>query len=86
MFRRLEHKSGHKVDTTSTSRHRLLKSKDLNILIREAGLFDVWGSVHSRDKEFTHQSATHKVHSRLDFFLMNAIDRQQIYLIIILCI
>jgi len=64
----------HHLDTTSTSRHRSTQSKDLNILIREAGLFDVWRSVHTRDKEFTHYSATYKVHSRLDFFLMNTID------------
>lgn len=69
----------HQLDTTSTSRHGSPKSKDLNILIREAGLFDVWRSAHTRDREFTHYSATHKVHSRLDFFLMNIIDRHRVH-------
>lgn len=62
------------MDTTSTSRHRPPKSKDLNILIREAGLFDIWGEEYIQGIK----SLPTKVHSRLDFFLMNTIDRQQI--------
>lgn len=37
----------HQLDTTSTSRHGSPKSNDLNTLIREAGLIDVWRSVHT---------------------------------------
>ena len=66
------------LDTTSKNKHRSPKSKDLNILIKGAGLFDVWRSKHSRDREFTHYSATHKVHSRLDFFLMNTTNRHRV--------
>ena len=69
----------HRLDTTSSSRHGSLKSKDLNVLMKEAGLFDVWRSTHTRDREFTHYSATHKVHSRLDFFLMNITDRHRVH-------
>lgn len=68
----------HQLDTASTGRHGFTKSKDLSTLIREAGLIDVWTSVHARNREFTHYSPTHKVHSRLDFFLMNAIDRYRV--------
>lgn len=69
----------YQLDTTSRSRHGFPKSKDLNKLIREAGLVDVWRSIHARDREFTHYSATHKVHSRLDFFLMNNTDRHRVH-------
>ena len=69
----------HQLDTTSMSRHGSPKSKTLNILTREAGLIDVWRSLHTRDREFTHYSATHKVHSRLDIFLMNTIDRHRVH-------
>lgn len=68
----------HQLDTTSRSRRGSPKSKALNILMKDAGLFDVWRSAHSRDREFTHYSATHNVHSRLDFFLMNTIDRYRV--------
>lgn len=48
---------------------------DLIRLIRETGLFDVWRDLHPLEKDFTHYSATHKVHSRIDYFLMNITDR-----------
>lgn len=38
-------------------------------------MFDVWRNLHLKDKDFTHYSLTHQVHSRLDFFLMNKVDR-----------
>ena len=69
----------HQLDTTSTSRHGSPKSKNLSILIREAGLFDLRRRVHTRDREFTHYSATHKVHSGLGFILMNTIDRHRVH-------
>lgn len=66
------------LDTTSMNRHKSQKSKNINILIKESGLFDVWRNMHAQDKEFTHYSATHQVHSRLDFFLMNITDRYRV--------
>ncbi|CAJ1058984.1 unnamed protein product [Xyrichtys novacula] len=68
----------YQLDTTSTSRQGSPKSKYLNTLIRETGLIDVWRNIHAREREYTHYSATHKVHSRLDFFLINTIDRHKI--------
>ena len=38
----------------------------------------MWRSVHRRDREFSQYSATQKVHSRLDFFLMNTVDRHRV--------
>ncbi len=66
------------LDTTSTNKHKSQRSKDLRILMKESGLFDVWRNLHAQNKEFTHYSATHQVHSRLDFFLMNIIDRYRV--------
>uniref|UniRef100_A0A3Q3B6N5 Reverse transcriptase domain-containing protein n=1 Tax=Kryptolebias marmoratus TaxID=37003 RepID=A0A3Q3B6N5_KRYMA len=66
------------LDTTSNKRQKTGRSKDLNILIREMGMFDVWRDLHIKEKEFTHYSSTHKVHSRIDLFLMNTIDRSKV--------
>lgn len=65
------------VDTTS-KRQKSSKSKDLNILIKETGTFDVWRDLHRSEKEYTHYSAAHKVHSRIDYFLMNKSDRYRV--------
>lgn len=66
------------IDTTSTKRCKCSKSRDLNMLIRETDLFDVWRSLHTCEKDYTHYSATHQVHSRIDFFLMNVTDRHRV--------
>lgn len=42
------------------------------------GLFDVWRSLHQQERDFTHYSATHRVHSRIDLFLMNNVDRHRV--------
>lgn len=68
----------HSIDTTSVKRHKCLKSKDLNLLIHETGMFDVWRNLHVSEKDYTHYSATHRVHSRIDFFLMNVTDRHRV--------
>lgn len=66
------------IDTTSTKQYKCLKSRDLNLLIQKTGLFDVWRDLHASDKDYTHYSATHRVLSRIDFFLMNATDRYRV--------
>lgn len=53
-------------------------SKSLNILIKETGMFDVWRNLHASEKDFTHFSATHQTHSRIDFFLMSIVDRHRV--------
>ena len=65
-------------DTTSKNKQKSPRSKDLNILIKESGMFDVWRSMHAQDKEYTHYSATYQVHSRLDLFIMNTTDRHRV--------
>ena len=65
-------------DTTSKNKQKSRRSKDLNILIRESGLFDVWRNIHAQENEYTHYSATYQVHARLDLFLMNTIDRHRV--------
>ena len=41
-------------------------------------MFDVWRNLHASEKDYTHYSATQRVHSRIDFFLMNVTDRHRV--------
>lgn len=66
------------LDSTSTKRHKSQRSKALRILIKETGMFDVWRNLRKLEKDFTHYSAVHRVHSRLDYFLMNITDRHRV--------
>lgn len=51
------------------------RSKDLNVWIKDNSLCDIWRILHPKDRDLTHYSLTHKVHSRLDFFLLNTKDK-----------
>lgn len=42
--------------------------------MKETGLFDVWRALHPKNRDYTHCSFSHQIHSRLDFFLMNVVD------------
>lgn len=42
------------------------------------GLFDVWRNLHKSIKDYTHYSATYRVHCRIDIFLMNVMDRHRV--------
>lgn len=66
------------MDTTSNRKHKYSLSKNLKMYISETGLFDVWRDFHPLEKDFTHYSASHKVHSRIDYFLMNITDRHRV--------
>lgn len=66
------------IDTTSKKQYKLHLTKQLNILIKETGMFDVWRNLHPSEKDYTHFSATHQIHSRIDFFLMNTVDRYRV--------
>lgn len=50
------------------------------MLIKETGLNDVWRDIHTQQKDFTHYSTTRQVHSRIDYFLMNAVDKHSLTL------
>lgn len=63
------------LDMTGCKRQKTYSSKDINILMKETGLFDVWRALHPKNRDYTHCSFSHQVHSRLDFFLMNVVDR-----------
>lgn len=66
------------MDTTSTNKKKHHRSKDLNLLIRESGLLDIWRTLHPLDKDFTHYSASHQVHSRIDLLFINLSDRYRV--------
>lgn len=65
-------------DTTSKNVPRNNKTKYLKKMIKEADLCDVWRDIHPIERDYTHYSAAHKVHSRIDFFLINTIDRYRV--------
>lgn len=41
-------------------------------------MIDVWRSMHLLEKDFTHYSAAHKIHSRIDYFFMNVTDNHRV--------
>lgn len=47
----------HALDTTSLKKHNSLRSKDLNMYIKETGLYNVWRELHAQNRDFTHYSA-----------------------------
>lgn len=64
----------HKNDTTSLKRSKKRISKFVNMSLEEMGLIDVWRILHPLGREYTHYSATHNVHSRIDYFFMSVGD------------
>ena len=42
------------------------------------GLIDVWRDLHPLEIDFTHYSAAHQVHSRIDQFFVNIDDRHRV--------
>ena len=46
--------------------------------MEETGLIDIWRSLSPLEKDFTHYSATHKIHSRIDYFFINMGDRHRV--------
>lgn len=68
----------HTKDTTSLKGRKNIKSKALNLLIKEVDLCDVWRELHPLENDYTHYSVDHKVHSRIDFFLINRSDKHRV--------
>uniref|UniRef100_A0A3B3I1X3 Reverse transcriptase domain-containing protein n=1 Tax=Oryzias latipes TaxID=8090 RepID=A0A3B3I1X3_ORYLA len=59
-----------KLDTTSKHKHKKAIAKFVKLSMEELGLLDVWRSLNPRKKAYTHYSASHKVHSRIDYFFV----------------
>lgn len=58
----------HSLDTTSLKGNKKQISKFVKLSLEEMGMIDIWRSLNSLEKDFTHYSATQNVHSRIDFF------------------
>lgn len=58
------------LDTTSQNRNKKCLTKYLNTTLEETGLVDVWRLLHPLQRDYTHYSIPHSVHSRIDYFLM----------------
>ena len=61
-------------DTTSTRRDKIQVTRVVNDSLEMQGMVDVWRETHPLDIEFTHYSATHDTHSRIDYLFMNRWD------------
>ena len=62
----------HNIDTTSEKRSRIQVCKYVNTLLEDMGLTDIWRSLHPLERDFTHYSAAHKVHSRIDYLFVDS--------------
>ena len=56
------------LDTTSLKGSKKQKSKFVKISLEEMGMMDIWRNLNPLERDFTHYSATHNVHSRIDYF------------------
>ena len=54
------------LDTTSQIRNK----RFLNTTLKETGLVDVWRLLHPTQRDYTHYSVPHSVHTQIDYFLM----------------
>uniref|UniRef100_A0A3P9IC30 exodeoxyribonuclease III n=1 Tax=Oryzias latipes TaxID=8090 RepID=A0A3P9IC30_ORYLA len=62
------------LDTTSVHKHKKTVTKFVKISIEELGLIDVWRILNPHKKDYTHYSASHKVHSGIDYFFISKSD------------
>ena len=63
-----------KKDTTSLNRGKKHIAKFMNTTLQEMGLVDIWRTMHPTEIGFTHHSAAHKTHSRIDQFFVRKED------------
>ena len=67
-----------RIDTTSTKRNKTHLSKLMNTTLKEQGMTDVWRELHPTEKDYTHYSNTHNIHSRIDYVFMNSWDMYKV--------
>lgn len=67
-----------KLDTSNGKRNITSQSKMWKRGLVELSLLDVWRDLHPTDKSYTFYSATHAVHSRIDYFFIFQNDRHRI--------
>lgn len=58
----------HNLDTTSKKKTKNHLTKLLNTFCEELGLVDIWRNLHPLERDYTHYSVPHSVHSRIDYF------------------
>uniref|UniRef100_A0A3B4HAY2 Endonuclease/exonuclease/phosphatase domain-containing protein n=1 Tax=Pundamilia nyererei TaxID=303518 RepID=A0A3B4HAY2_9CICH len=58
------------LDTTSQTRCKTHISRHLNLTLEETGLVDVWRLLHPSQRDYTHYSIPHSVHTQIDYFQM----------------
>lgn len=66
------------LDTTSPRYQHKPLSRFINTMLEEVGIIDIWRDVHPLDKDYTYYSGSHRIYSRIDYFLINTCDRNRV--------
>ena len=65
-------------DTTSTKKTRTWLNRYMNTQLVDLGIVDVWRDLHPLERDYTHYSEPHKIHSRLDYFFTTKGDMHRL--------
>lgn len=60
----------HSMDIRVSKEKKMQLTRSINMPLKEMGMIDIWRNLHPLEKDFTHYSAAHKVHSRVEIFFL----------------
>lgn len=66
------------LDTSRKKSSRIQLSRHVKTALTEMGVIDIWRELHPVEKDYTFYSAPHTVYTRIDYFLINTVDRYRI--------
>lgn len=65
-------------DIISIKRYINIKFKNFNILIKDVGFCDIWRDFYLLERDYMYYFVVYKVYFRIDYFLINIIDRYRV--------